>query len=91
MLQNKIRYKGCDWVRKNPDKRCRKAGFAKACPISCGTCSSCTNTNRRFKVVLESGRILKKKCDWTNTWRCKYIDGLADACRESCGKCIENN
>ena len=89
MLERKIRYKGCDWVRRNPDKRCRKAEFFKVCPISCGTCLSCANTKRRFKVGLQSGKVLKRRCDWANAWRCEHINGLADACRESCGKCIE--
>lgn len=66
---------------------CGLPGVAEICPESCGTCSNCEDTSTKFKIRKADGNIVKKTCNWANSWRCDKIEGLKQACRKKCGHC----
>jgi len=80
----------CVWVaRKDTEERCALEGVSRSCPQTCGTCSECTDSTLRFKFLHDGVRIARS-CEWTarfNTVERCAIFGMADTCRDTCGKC----
>jgi len=66
---------------------------SKACCGTCGTCNICEDTSMKFKLKSITGRKVKRKCDWVSlrpATRCS-LDGVAQACRLTCGVCSQND
>jgi hypothetical protein len=93
------RGKGRDKWKTCEEADCTIENEAKSCPATCGTCSICVDSVYRFKVDVPMWRVIRKKCSWMNKGgrRSKRrkrklcsLAGVSDACRETCGKCIES-
>jgi len=81
----------CGWVsNKNTVGRCSFTGVPSACPSSCGTCSVCEDSTLRFKITKNDGKKIMRNCSWVSNkntaGRCA-LDGVALACRDTCGSC----
>ena len=79
--------RACEWVeRKDTVSRCAIEGVSEMCAATCGTCSTCADTTARLKFVYK-GRKMTRSCDFVarkaTAERCA-IEGLGDACRETC-------
>ena len=80
----------CEWVSWNIN-RCKVKKVAITCPEACRVCNKddfCKDTAFKFKIN-RNGSIKIKTCDWVakkRDFRCT-LSGMADACRETCGKC----
>jgi len=85
--------RSCQWIENKPTYRCKEetvAGASKMCPLSCNTCSTCVDSDLRFKVTKDDGAIVTRSCVWVaraKNQRCKYY-GVSDTCRLTCEKCV---
>lgn len=92
IINGKRRRKDCVWASNRATTyRCGLDEIVETmCPETCGgTCSECVDSTGKFKFEY-NGRRIARDCDWvanrrTNA-RCR-IDGLALACRDTCGLC----
>ena len=87
---NKAITRDCTWIaNKATIQRCRLDGVGAMCPVTCGTCNDCVDSNVRFKVTL-NGRKISRDCSWVSNkatiMRCKLF-GVSDSCRSTCQKC----
>jgi hypothetical protein len=89
LIINNNTTKSCRWVSNKPEKRCNKHGAASHCPETCNQCESyqCTDSQVRwYRSDVDESR----RCGWVGRKkvdkRCQ-IPGVADTCRETCGKC----
>lgn len=81
----------CSWVgNKATNQRCALPGVSAICSDTCGTCSTCADSTNRMKMRWQ-GRKISRDCKWiankATNQRCTTIDGVADACRSTCGLC----
>ncbi len=82
----------CSWVAMKPSDRCNLAGVSKACPSTCGACSTCADTPLKFNMptIVDGERKMKLKlCNWVKKKRnnrCKN-SGVAATCRQTCRSC----
>ena len=92
-INKKNRLRDCKWVaKKSTNYRCDLGdGTAKTvCHKTCDTCGTCIDSETRFKVM-KDGKKIERDCEWVGNRknaRCK-LGGAADACRETCGLCGE--
>ena len=84
--------RSCEWVaRKDTPNRCSLSGVSESCPVTCGSCPSCTDPNSdiRFKFIY-NGKNIKRSCDWVGRISEK-INGrcaaTANICRSICNRC----
>lgn len=82
--------RGCDWVaNKQTIMRCAADGVAAMCSDTCGTCSTCVDSDLRFKLTWNSKKITRG-CTWVankqTVMRCA-VDGITGACSSTCGEC----
>lgn len=80
----------CSWVAAKATKqRCGLPGVSGMCAQTCGTCSACVDATNRMRVTW-NGKGIARDCRWVKAratvQRCK-LDGVANACRATCGKC----
>jgi len=89
-------FRDCEWVKaQSTNWRCSWPGVATMCPATCGTCDTCVDSTARFKFDKDPNdgvrEFVTRGCTWTankaTLYRCTSIDGMEDACRETCGKC----
>lgn len=85
--------RSCSWVaNKLTGARCALDGVANACPDTCGACSSstCQDSTLRIKVTLNGKGARMRSYIWVGNKktaeRCA-MDGVANACRATCGRC----
>ena len=82
--------RGCDWVaNKATVQRCAVDGVSAMCSDTCGTCSTCADSNVRMKFTWNDKKITRD-CGWVankaTLQRCA-VDGIANSCRATCGQC----
>ena len=82
--------RGCDWVaNKATWNRCKVEGVAEMCPDTCGTCDVCADSSARFTLIWNNKKIARN-CVWVGNkatiQRCN-VEGVAEACRETCEVC----
>lgn len=80
----------CTWIgNKAIKQRCALEGVSGMCAETCKTCSICADSTNRMKVVW-NGKKISRDCVWVKNratrQRCA-LDGVADACRATCGQC----
>ena len=80
----------CTWIGNRAIKRrCALEGVSGMCAETCRACSTCADSTNRMKVVW-NGRKISRDCIWVKNratrLRCA-LDGVADACRATCGQC----
>ena len=80
----------CSWVAsKQTPSRCDIDGVSEICASTCGACSNCDDTSTRFRFLWK-GKMIRRACIWVakkkTAVKCA-IDGVAAACRSSCGQC----
>mmetsp|Transcript_15908 Transcript_15908/g.20195 ORF Transcript_15908/g.20195 Transcript_15908/m.20195 type:complete len:339 (+) Transcript_15908:110-1126(+) len=89
-------WRDCLWVKtKSTQWRCSWEGVSTMCPVACGTCSACVDSTARFKFDKDpddgTRDLVTRDCSWTanraTAFRCTTIEGMQDACRETCGSC----
>jgi hypothetical protein len=82
----------CSWVaQKDTNNRCALDGVSAACPITCGTCSTCEDPvdSLRFKFTYNGSEIVRN-CDFIGRvpgkefGRCNQSGNI---CRSLCGTC----
>merc|ERR1711915_614360 len=81
--------RGCDWVaNKAAVQRCAVDGVSAMCSSTCGTCSTCADSNVRMKFTWNDKKITRD-CGWVankaTLQRCA-VDGIANSCRATCGQ-----
>jgi len=75
----------CDWVKKNPVRRCKRRGVSSHCPITCDACKKfgCEDSDRRFKLGDRN-----RKCRYFKGDPEKCDDeGASETCRKTCRYC----
>ena len=82
--------RSCTWVAKKQTLvRCAVDGVAQACRETCGTCSICEDSTLRLRIPW-NGKNVARYCTWVankqTLIRCA-VDGVADACPQTCGVC----
>ena len=69
--------------------RCKVEGVSAMCSSTCGTCSSCIDATNRMKLTWNEN-LITRDCTWVankaTKQRCN-VDGVANACRSTCGQC----
>ncbi len=82
----------CTWVgNKDTINRCALPGVSAACPVTCGTCSSCEDPDDelRFKFTYNGQKVMRN-CEFVGRikkkvkGRCKRSEYI---CRSTCGYC----
>lgn len=81
----------CSWVaNKQTATRCAVEGVSAMCPDTCDTCSTCVDSDVRFKFSW-NGSTITRSCTWTankqTETRCTSVEGMTDSCRSTCGQC----
>jgi len=90
-IKGKNRWKNCNWAsKKSPKYRCNLSRDVKTtCPDTCQSCSPCADSTARLRFKHKGKRVLRY-CNWVGKKqtgkRCK-MKGLAEACRDTCGLC----
>ncbi len=83
--------RSCNWIaNKLTNARCAIDGVSDICADTCGTCNNtCQDSTLRIKVTL-NGKGAMRSCTWVankkTEARCA-LDGVANACRATCGQC----
>ncbi len=80
----------CSWVAaKSTSHRCGLSDVSSMCPFTCGTCDPCVDGTARMRFTYNDNKVTRS-CSWVGnkdtTNRCA-LDGMKDACRETCGSC----
>lgn len=87
----KVIWRDCEWAAtRSSNFRCNlDDAVGTTCPDTCGTCDECIDSTARLKFRYK-GRKMTRDCTWVATKktveRCE-IEGIAEACRETCGLC----
>lgn len=85
----RMKWRDCEWVADKPSRRCNIDDSVKSvCPDTCGTCSNCVDTTARLRIE-RGDSLLSRTCTWVarrKDRRCD-LEGVAEACRETCGLC----
>jgi len=82
--------RNCEWVsNKKTQTRCNYTGVSAACPVTCGSCSTCVDPDPSIKFkFLNGGRFIKRNCEWVarkqTSLRCSLTNNV---CRATCGAC----
>ena len=83
--------RSCEWVaRRATLQRCALPGVSAACPVTCGTCSTCVDPEApmRFKFSKDGVDTIIRDCGWvaarSTNMRCGYSENI---CRSTCGRC----
>jgi hypothetical protein len=96
-LRFKLKWNGrniardCSWVgNKQTEARCEEDGVSAMCAKTCDACDECEDSDNRMKLEW-NGRKITRDCSWVankqTIARCEEIEGVADACRDTCGVC----
>jgi hypothetical protein len=83
------KFKTCEWVAMNQVSRCNNLDIEKTCPVVCESCDVCQDSPLKFKINLNGSNEKHTCSDWVSqdtVSRCA-IDGVAEACRQTCGLC----
>ena len=80
----------CTWVEnKQTVSRCASSGVSAMCPSTCGKCSTCVDSDVRFKFTW-NGKTITRSCAWVAKKqiisRCA-AEGVYESCRQTCGEC----
>ena len=85
--------RSCAWIaNKATNYRCNNLpGVAEACPVTCGTCSTCADPvdDLRFRFT-HNGNEIMRNCDFVGRIASKKTQRCADSsniCRSTCGVC----
>lgn len=83
----------CNWVAKNPSKRCMKSYVSTHCPLTCDSmedsCATCADSKKKF--FLKNGAM--KGCWWVrqkNTEKRCAKNGVGSSCQATCEFCASN-
>lgn len=81
----------CTWASEQDTlERCGNKIIKTACPVTCNKCNTCQNSRGKFEFYSKPNatKPSRKNCRWVkkDLERCK-IEGMADACRLTCGVC----
>lgn len=87
-IKGKLKVRGCDWVRKVPEKvqqRCSIQHVRGHCAATCG--GNCKRDSQcKWLITLNNVKV-KQTCEWVkrkNTAsRCSF-KGVSDTCRQTC-------
>ncbi len=82
--------RGCTWIgNKQTVERCNIAGVRPHCSKTCDSCSTCTDSTLRIKLMW-NGNLITRSCIWvankSTILRCA-VEGVANSCRKTCGVC----
>lgn len=83
LSENKLR--NCKWAGRDFDRRCRKTGIAKHCPVTCRQPQFCYEDSTKT-LLFEDTVSQRHKCSWVAkkpAERCNLV-GVRETCHSTC-------
>lgn len=84
----------CSWVaEEDTQKRCELVGVSAACPLTCGTCTSCddpepSESGFKFGFLKEGRGMIYRDCEWVKRRdRKNRCELTSNVCRAACKVC----
>jgi len=71
----------CSWVSRDAEIRCKYDNVSTHCPVTCGTCEHCSDSEVEFLFRMEYNT-----CGIASMENCR-IEGFSHTCRAACGTC----